>query len=97
MHRHPPSLSVVDRTIEPDSVVYLRLNDNINEVKLNNNNDQHSLTPYKMPGLLDAAVSLAEEEAFLPNYTTVPYTTSTNQVSSATALHCYSAIPISPQ
>ena len=90
MHRQPPSLqhsTVVDRAIESEPLVYVRLNDGIDsaqDIKLNNNNDQHTLTSYKMPGLLDAAVSLADEDGFLPAYSTVPYTTS-HQVRSITS------------
>ncbi|KAJ9598644.1 hypothetical protein L9F63_010659 [Diploptera punctata] len=86
MHRQPPSLhsTVMDRAIESEPMVYVRLNESIDgsqgAIKLNNNNDQQTLTSYKMPGLLDAAVSLADEDGFLPAYSTVPYTTTSQQV-----------------
>lgn len=87
MHRHPPSLhqsTVVDRAVDSEPMIYVRLSDNIDnsesDIKLNNN-DQPHLTSYKLPGLVEAGMSLAEEEGFLPAYSNVPFTTS-HQVSS---------------
>jgi hypothetical protein len=81
MHRQPPSLhqsTVVDRTVDSESVIYVRLNDNIDssqgDIKLNNNNQQQ-LTSYKLQGLVEAAMSLAQEEGFLPAFSNAPYTT----------------------
>jgi len=86
MHRHPPSLhqsTVVDRAVDSEPVIYVRLSDGIdnsqNDIKLNNN-DQQQLTSYKLPGLVEAAMSLAEEEGFLPAYSNAPFTAS-HQVS----------------
>ena len=61
----------------------MRLSDSIDnsqsDIKLNNNDQQH-LTSYKLPGLVEAAMSLAEEEGFLPAYSNAPFTAS-HQVS----------------
>jgi hypothetical protein len=66
-------------------VIYVRLSDSIdnsqNHIKLNNNDHhQQQLTSYKLPGLVEAAMSLAEEEGFLPAYSNAPFTAS-HQVS----------------
>lgn len=65
--------------IDSEPVIYVRLNDNIDssqgDIKLNNNNQQQ-LTSYKLPGLVEAAMSLAQEEGFLPAFSNTPYTTS---------------------
>lgn len=86
MHRHPPSLhqsTVVDRAVDSEPVIYVRLSDGIDnsqsDLKLNNN-DQQQLTSYKLPGLVEAAMSLAEEEGFLPAYSNAHFTAS-HQVS----------------
>jgi hypothetical protein len=83
MHRQPPSLhqsAVVDRSVGSEPVIYVRLTDSIDssedDIKLNNNNDRQHLTSYKMPGLVEHAMSLAEEEGFLPAYSNATYTTS---------------------
>jgi hypothetical protein len=79
MNRQAPSLlqsTVVDRAIHSEPVVYIRLSDGIDsseEIRLNNN-DHQRLTSFKMPGLVDPALSLAEE-GFLPAYTNAIYTT----------------------
>jgi hypothetical protein len=81
MNRQAPSLlqsTVVDRAIDSEPVVYVRLSDGIDspeEVIKLNNNDHQRLTSFKMPGLVDPALSLAEE-GFLPAYTNAIYTTS---------------------
>jgi hypothetical protein len=81
---------VVDRTAEPEPVMYVRLNDALDlggsegNIKLNNNKQQQQqqqqqqqlLAPYKLPGLVEAAMSLAQEEGFLPAFSNTPYTTS---------------------
>jgi hypothetical protein len=92
MHRHPPSLlqsAVVDRAVDSEPVVYVRLSDSIDsaqgDIKLNNNNDQQQLPSYKMPGLVEAAMSLAEEEGFLPGYSNASFPTS-HQVRSGITL-----------
>jgi hypothetical protein len=86
MHRQLPSLhqsTVVDRTVDSEPVMYVRLSDALGssegDMKLNNNNQQ-PLAAYKLPGLVEAAMSLAQEEGFLPAFSNAPYTTS-HQVS----------------
>lgn len=82
MHRQPPSLhhsAVVDRAVDSEPVIYLRLTNSIHssedDIKLHNNNNRHHLT-YKMPGLVEPDMSLPEEGGFLPAYSNATYTTS---------------------